>query len=161
MYRYVLIIIQNLYYLIVAILDKLPDTIAVTKVVTDFEAAIWKGVRETLFQVRYKDVFFTGDKQYGGMCTTWFPGMYIIHFYVIYRNRGRFDLLQIFQVAYNEKGSTYNYVRKLMALPFLPEEQIIPVFDTLKEQATTHMQPLVQYVEDTWILSTVFKPSNW
>ena len=48
-----------------------------------------------------------------------------------------------------------------MALPFLPEEQIIPVFDTLKEQATTHMQPLVQYVEDTWILSTVFKPSNW
>ena len=93
--------------------------------------------------------------------TTWFPGMYIIHFYVIYRNRGRFDLLQIFQVAYNEKGTTYNYVRKLMALPFLPEGQIIPVFDTLKEQATTHMQPLVQYVEDTWILSTVFKPSNW
>ena len=48
-----------------------------------------------------------------------------------------------------------------MALPFLPEEQIISVFNTLKEQAMVHIQPLVQYVENTWILSTVFKPSNW
>ena len=48
-----------------------------------------------------------------------------------------------------------------MALPFLPEDQIIPVFNSIKEQATTHMQPLVPYVENTWILSTVFLPSNW
>ena len=43
---------------IVAIFDKLPDTIAVTKVVTDFEAAIWKGVRETLFQVEIQGCVF-------------------------------------------------------------------------------------------------------
>ena len=46
----------------------------------------------------------------------------------------------------------------LATLPFLPEEQVIPVFNALKEQATSHMQPLIQYAENTWILSTMFKP---
>ena len=48
-------------------IDNLLDTIAVTKVVTDFEAAIWKGVRETLFQVEIQACVFTGDKQYDGI----------------------------------------------------------------------------------------------
>ena len=40
------------------------------------------------------------------------------------------------QHAYTHDESTYKYLRKLMALPFLPEGEIAPMFESLTHQAT-------------------------
>ena len=56
----------------------------------------------------------------------------------------------------------YKYIRKLMALPFLPHRQISPMF--LRLQAGAHTEPLqnlVTYIRRQWIGSTVFLPKNW
>ena len=53
------------------------------------------------------------------------------------------------------------YLRKFMALPFLPEDNIQPIFAQLRLQAT--MDPLkqfVNYVSETW-LSQHWPPSSW
>ena len=57
----------------------------------------------------------------------------------------------------NDQG-TYVYLRKLMALPFLPEQEIQPMFKQLRQQATTApLQQFVAYVSDTWM----WPPSSW
>ena len=57
---------------------------------------------------------------------------------------------------------TYNYIRKLMALPFLPEADIPPMFQRLSNSATTgSLLALVEYVADNWITSTMWPPSCW
>ena len=49
-----------------------------------------------------------------------------------------------------------------MALPFLPHEHIRHMFQQLKDLATTPvLQSLVNYINDTWINSTVWSPENW
>ena len=64
--------------------------------------------------------------------------------------------------TYNTHNSTYKYIKKLMALPFLPHEQITPSFTALEEQASTQqLQDLVRYMRSTWIESTVWPPSSW
>ena len=76
------------------------------------------------------------------------------------------DIFYLFQVqdlglaaAYSRDDGTYQYIKKLMALPFLPAAEIDPEFQRLRLQATTDaLQQLVQYVSETWISSTVFPP---
>ena len=49
-----------------------------------------------------------------------------------------------------------------MALPFLPEADIPPMFQLLNDSATTTtLRKLVKYVADTWVTSTVWPPSCW
>ena len=56
----------------------------------------------------------------------------------------------------------YKYIRKLMALPFLPHRQISPMFLQLQAEAETEpLQNLVTYIRRQWIESTVFLPRNW
>ena len=79
------------------------------------------------------------------------------------------DIFYLFQVqdlglaaAYLRDDGTYRYIKKLMALPFLPAAEIDPEFQRLRLQATTDtLQQLVQYVSETWISSTVFPPKDW
>ena len=64
--------------------------------------------------------------------------------------------------SYMQQGAVYRYVRKLMALPFLPAEHISPAFELLKEQATTEkLKELVDYIDNTWIKSTVWPMESW
>ena len=66
------------------------------------------------------------------------------------------------QKAYSEDDAVYKYVRKLMALPFLPHRQIRPMFLRLQAEAETEpIQNLVTYIRRQWIESTVFPPRNW
>lgn len=61
-----------------------------------------------------------------------------------------------------DDDSVYKYIRKLMALPFLPYPEIQPMFDLLEEQAQTdQLGRLVQYIRRQWIESEVFTPRNW
>ena len=49
-----------------------------------------------------------------------------------------------------------------MALPFLPEDEIRPMFEQLSLKATTApLKQFVNYVSETWIRSNTFPPSSW
>ena len=61
----------------------------------------------------------------------------------------------------NDDG-VYKYLRKLMALPFLPDHQITPIFHVLKaktEDATMHQ--LLAYMKSQWIDTDIFPPACW
>lgn len=66
------------------------------------------------------------------------------------------------QYGYTHDDGTYKYLRRVMALPFLPEEEIIPIFDRLSRQATTaQLQCIIDYISRTWIHSSTWPPSSW
>ena len=49
-----------------------------------------------------------------------------------------------------------------MALPFLPQEEILAMFVRVWVQATTpSLQLFVQYVSTSWIYNTTWPPSTW
>ena len=49
-----------------------------------------------------------------------------------------------------------------MALPFLPEDNIQPMFEQLRLEATTDpLKQFVNYVSETWISSNTWPPSSW
>ncbi|XP_062571222.1 uncharacterized protein LOC134233255 [Saccostrea cucullata] len=53
-------------------------------------------------------------------------------------------------------------MRKLLALPFLPEEQIPVAFNTLKETVTCErLIQLNSYIERTWSNGDIWTPSSW
>jgi hypothetical protein len=66
--------------------------------------------------------------------------------------------------AYMQKVDKYEFLRKLMSLPYLPVEQITAAFDRLKivaEEAGGPVLNVVEYMERTWIRGSVWNPSNW
>ncbi len=66
------------------------------------------------------------------------------------------------QVAYMQRDATHEYVRKALALPYLPEEHIIPAFEKLQKKTTDPvLLQLMSYINSTWIRSTVWPPSCW
>ena len=66
------------------------------------------------------------------------------------------------QRSYSEDNAVYKYIRKLMALPFLPHCQINQTFLCLQvETQTEPLENLVKYIKRQWIESTVFPPKNW
>ena len=66
--------------------------------------------------------------------------------------------------AYSRDDGTYRYIKKLMALPFLPALEIDPAFQRLQLKATSHaLKEFVEYNSETWICSTVspLPPKDW
>ena len=66
------------------------------------------------------------------------------------------------QVAYTSNNAVYQYIKKLMAMPFLPHHEIQPMFVRLRLQAQTQpLLELVDFVVQQWIESSVFLPKDW
>ena len=66
------------------------------------------------------------------------------------------------QSAYCRDDSVFRYIKKLMALPFLPFQEIAPRFVRLSVQ--TQAQPLldlIDYMKHHWIENSVFTPKDW
>lgn len=60
-----------------------------------------------------------------------------------------------------DKG-TYTYLRKIMTQAFLPEAEITPMLEILRQEAsTTPLQQFVEYVADIWIYGNSWPPSSW
>jgi hypothetical protein len=58
--------------------------------------------------------------------------------------------IYIFQAAYNRKDDVYQYLRQVMALPFLPAEHIPSLFDALDERANNeHLDAVMVYIYNT------------
>ena len=63
---------------------------------------------------------------------------------------------------YVSDDGTYRYIRRLMALPFLPAAEIPAAFTRLRVQASTEpLEQLVAYIGSTWVYSTTFPPKDW
>ena len=66
------------------------------------------------------------------------------------------------QNDYLEHGDTYKFLKKVMALPFLPAEPIQSAFESLKASVSTpKLTQFMTYVEETWIVNHTFVPEKW
>ena len=66
------------------------------------------------------------------------------------------------QTAYSGNEAVYRFIRKLMALPFLPHHEIRPMFVRLSVQAETQpLRDLTEYIQEQWVDSTIFLPKEW
>jgi len=65
-------------------------------------------------------------------------------------------------VPYMKDNATHRYIRNILALPFIPAQEIRRVFEQLKAEAVTDsLKNLVLYVEQQWIKSSSFPPEEW
>ena len=64
------------------------------------------------------------------------------------------------QSSYTHDLGTHSFIKKMMALPFLPEEEIEPIFQRLQRHSSEPLQQFTEYVNNTWINST-WGPSDW
>ncbi|KAK3752987.1 hypothetical protein QZH41_016294, partial [Actinostola sp. cb2023] len=78
------------------VMDLLSGGASVQQVTVDFEKTVWKALKSVLPEVQIQDCLFhwTQVQELG------------------------------LQVPYSNEDATYAYIRKLMALPFLPEHEI-------------------------------------
>ncbi|KAL9977758.1 hypothetical protein ACROYT_G015198 [Oculina patagonica] len=66
------------------------------------------------------------------------------------------------QEAYKNDRGTNKFLRRLMALPYLPAEKIPRKFKRLKQEASVRaVKKMVKYVEENWISSEFFPPTSW
>ena len=122
-----------------ALTDQTPAEPRVCSITADFEAAVWRAIRQVLPQVNIHECVF--------------------HFtQAVWRKIQQLGL----QVAYNKKSSTYNFCRYLMALPFLPSEYIPAQFQLLRSTETsTTISQLLDCYHDQWMHNETFPISSW
>ena len=63
-----------------------------------------------------------------------------------------------FQVAHQQRDDVNKFVRKLMALPLIPEEHVVPSFEAM---TTGVLERLVDYIDQTWIRSRTWPVVSW
>ena len=122
------------------LLALLPSSPAVTTVVADFEAALWRSVPHAL-----------GEQVVMHGCTFHWSQ-------ALWRKLQELGLA----AAYMQHDSLHRYCRRLMALPFLPADSISAAFSAIKDRARApKLQALVGYVDRTWITSKLWPPRAW
>ena len=62
--------------------------------------------------------------------------------------------------AYYKKGATHKFVKRLLALPFLPADQIPTAFWAFWVN-NAPLQPLIQYVSTTWMDNQQWPLAAW
>ena len=65
------------------------------------------------------------------------------------------------QVAYTEDQGTYGWIRKLLALPFLPYTEITTQFERPRLGAEGPRKELVEYIASQWIYNAIFPVKDW
>ena len=64
-------------------------------------------------------------------------------------------------MAYTEDQGTYGWIRKLLALPFLPYTEIPTQFERLRLGSEGPRKDLAQYIASQWIYNTIFPVKDW
>lgn len=119
---------------------RLRQPTVIEKVVSDFEAAIWQAVRQV----------FSESVEHRGCVFHWTQA--------VWRQVQNLGLA----ATYMQRDATHRYCRRIMSLPFLPSAAIPDVFYALKGKAESPaLTSLVEYVERTWIASTMWPPAVW
>lgn len=121
------------------ILEILPTLPAVRKITAFYEQALWTVLQRLLPDVTVKGCVYHWTQ-------------------VAWKTVQELGL----QMEYNNDKVTNIFLRKVLALPFLPHEEIQPTFVRLWVQATTApLQLFIQYVSSAWIYNTAWPPSTW
>ena len=111
----------------------------VQRVTLDFEQAIWYAFHQVMPNIEVKGCAFHWTQ-------------------AVWRKVQQLGL----QTAYTDDKAINSYIRRLMALPFLPHETIKEMFEKLAESATTPvLQQLVMYIRTTWIENELWSPCSW
>ena len=76
---------------------------------------------------------------------------------VVYRKIQELGLCK----TYNSGGSLRRMLRRILALPFLPAEHILPAFNKLRQKAPDMLTPLLEYINNTWMNSSAWKIEEW
>ena len=64
-------------------------------------------------------------------------------------------------MAYTEDQGTYGWIRKLLALPFLPYIEITTQFERLRLGAEGPRKELAEYIASQWIYNAIFPVKDW
>ena len=118
----------------------LADTVAVERVTVDYEHAIWRTIPKVFPTVTIHGCGFHWAQ-------------------AVWRQVQAHGL----QVAYRQDCGTHRFIRKLLALPYLPCEDVTTAFDELISSTalTPNLITLVAYIRNQWITSTIFPPPSW
>ena len=65
------------------------------------------------------------------------------------------------QSAYRQDCGTYNFIRKMIALPFLPRREIRPMFEALRNEASGTLLEFADYISTNWINGNTWSPTDW
>ncbi|XP_045212437.2 uncharacterized protein LOC123563591, partial [Mercenaria mercenaria] len=117
------------------------DQVNVEWFMIDYEAAAWQAIREVFQRALVRGCVFHWTQR-------------------IYRQVIRLGL----SATYTQGGDTYQFIRKILALPFLPSEHIPGAFTELQTLANLGAEPvnrLVDYVNSKWISGNIWRPDNW
>jgi hypothetical protein len=60
------------------------------------------------------------------------------------------------KTSYNEKKGVHIFVRKLLALPYLPADHIRPAFNNIRQTTSIQLQLLINYLTNTWFNNTTW-----
>jgi hypothetical protein len=114
----------------------------IRSVVLDFEAATWRAISEI-----FPDVVLRGCGFH------WRQAMI--------RKLNELGLAP----TYRKKRNTHHFFKQVLCLNYLPHEHITPMFTSLRQLVLPAHPPalpsFMQYIEDTWISSSIFPPSKW
>ena len=119
--------------------DLVPGEISVKEIVVDFEASIWKAIPEV-----FGDVKILGCNFHWGQA--------------VWRHVQQLGL----QVSYNNDEGTRKFIRKVLALPYLPHEHIPEMYTRLRQDVeSAELESLMDYVNNTWMESEMWPPQTW
>ena len=62
--------------------------------------------------------------------------------------------------TYKEDSAVRQEVKKLFALSFLPQRDMIKGFEEIERDADPRLSELMAYMKTTWFTTTVWKPAN-
>ncbi|KAJ8310547.1 hypothetical protein KUTeg_012412 [Tegillarca granosa] len=124
------------------VLKLLPRRATVQTAFADFEAAIWKSLRETIPGIVIRGCNFHWTQ-------------------AVWRQVQNFGL----QTHYCEKGSVHKFVRLLMALPFIPVEHVQPTFQQISQRAQDSnsdvLLRLIRYFENRYVANPKLPIAAW
>ncbi|XP_076059340.1 uncharacterized protein LOC143035960 [Oratosquilla oratoria] len=111
----------------------------VRKFVIDFERAVWKAILSV-----FQGVTIRGCSFHWTQCIWW-----------------KIQEIGLAPACRNDED-THKLCHQFLALPYLPQEHIRPMFERLATHASTSLlTPLVDYIRINWIENSLWNPETW
>ena len=127
------------YKAVLTVLRERMPTVRVSSITSDFEKGVWQAFASVFPNIQHRGCTFHWTQ-------------------AVFRKIQSLGLA----TEYRDNRSVHSLCRKLMALPLVPSSEIPAQFTRMRQQASNEpLKQLFDYVEATWILSTVWPPSSW
>lgn len=77
---------------------------------------------------------------------------------------GLFIPLQVcilFQNEFCKKRTTYSTIKKILALPFVPADDVSGIFEEISRSSTDRLETFLLYIKECWINSRTYPIPTW